>query len=51
MLMVAALWRLMWEGVAPPRKAIRWRGRLGRRPAHIELRSIWVPIDRQPAAS
>ena len=29
--MVAA-WRLMWEGLAAPTKANRWRGRVGRRP-------------------
>ena len=49
--MVAAPWRLMWEGAAPPSMAIRWRGRLGRSPAQLEARRNWAPIDRQPAAS
>lgn len=48
---VAAAWRVTWEGPAPPIQATRWRGRLGRRPAQLELRSIWVMIERQPAAS
>ena len=49
--MVAAPWRLMWQGAAPPSRASRWRGRLGRSPAQLELRRIWAQIDRQPAAS
>ena len=36
---------------APPSSASRWRGRLGRRPAQLELRTSWAPIDRQPARS
>ena len=49
--MVAATWRLMWEGAEPPSSATRWRGTLGRRPAQLEVRRTWAPIDRHPAAS
>jgi hypothetical protein len=49
--MVAATWRLTWEGAPPPSSASRWRGRLGRRPAQLELRRIWAQIDRQPTGS
>ena len=47
----AAPWRLPWEGAAPPSRASRWRGRLGRRPAQPEMRRIWAQVDRQPAWS
>jgi hypothetical protein len=46
---VAIPWRAMWAGPAPPIQASRWRGRLGARPAQLELRRNWVMIDRQPA--
>ena len=45
---MAAPWRLMWEGPAPPSKATRWRGRLGRRPAQLEAAQE-LGADRPPA--
>jgi hypothetical protein len=46
-----AAWRLMWEGLAAPTKAIRWRGSVGRRPDQAVPRRSPAAIDRQPPVS